>query len=50
MIVSFIIDRIADAFRCRQSARELSGMSDRELWDLGLVRTDLDGFTGSTGV
>jgi uncharacterized protein YjiS (DUF1127 family) len=42
MFVSFFMERLIDAFRSRQALRELSGLSDRELWDIGLVRTDID--------
>ena len=42
MFISFIVERIGSAFRYRRGLRELSGLSDRELWDIGLVRTDVE--------
>ena len=50
MFVSFLMEKIADAFRHRQNARELSGLSDRELSDLGLVRTAIGSYSRIIGV
>jgi uncharacterized protein YjiS (DUF1127 family) len=50
MFISFIVERIGSAFRCRRAVRELSGFSDRELWDIGLVRTDIDAGVRGPGV
>jgi uncharacterized protein YjiS (DUF1127 family) len=47
MFMSFIVERIGSVFRCRRAVRELSTLSDRELWDIGLVRTDVDALTRS---
>jgi uncharacterized protein YjiS (DUF1127 family) len=47
MFMSFIVERIGSVFRSRRAVRELSGLSDRELWDIGLVRTDVDALTRS---
>jgi len=44
MVFSFVFEKLAEVFRHRQNARELAGLSDRELWDLGLVRTDIGSF------
>jgi uncharacterized protein YjiS (DUF1127 family) len=47
MFMSFIVERIGSVFRSRRAVRELSALSDRELWDIGLVRTDVDALTRS---
>jgi uncharacterized protein YjiS (DUF1127 family) len=44
MFASFFMD----AFRSRRTLRELAGLSDRELWDIGLVRDDIDGLVRDT--
>jgi len=42
MLINFM-ERLADVFRSRRTLRELSGLSDRELWDIGIVRSEVDG-------
>jgi uncharacterized protein YjiS (DUF1127 family) len=48
MFASYFMERLIDAFRSRRTLRELAGLSDRELWDIGLVRDDIDGLVRDT--
>jgi uncharacterized protein YjiS (DUF1127 family) len=40
-----LIDRVAAYYRRRQAARELAGLSDHQLKDIGITRHDLFTFT-----
>ena len=42
MFVSFILSRVKAYFRYRETVRELSFLSDRELSDLGITRWEID--------
>jgi uncharacterized protein YjiS (DUF1127 family) len=42
MIVSHIIERVRAYMRYRASIRALSGLSERELADIGLTRGEID--------
>ena len=42
MFVSFLLSRIKAYFRYRETLRELSFLSDRELSDLGISRWEID--------
>jgi uncharacterized protein YjiS (DUF1127 family) len=42
MFVAAIIARLNAWMRYRETVRELSKLSDRELDDLGIVRSDID--------
>jgi uncharacterized protein YjiS (DUF1127 family) len=42
MFVTLIMSKIAAYFRYRETVRELSRLSDRELNDLGIVRGEID--------
>jgi uncharacterized protein YjiS (DUF1127 family) len=42
MFVAAIISRLNAWMRYRETVRELSKLSDRELDDLGIVRSDID--------
>jgi uncharacterized protein YjiS (DUF1127 family) len=40
MFLSVLLERLQTAIRRRRASRELSVLSDRELWDIGIVRSD----------
>ena len=40
MFLSVLLERLQTAFRRRRALRELSVLKDRELWDIGIVRSD----------
>ena len=40
MFLSVFLERLQTAFRRRRALRELSVLKDRELWDIGIVRSD----------
>ncbi len=42
MFMSWILSKIRAYFRYRETVRELSQLSDRELEDLGISRYDID--------
>lgn len=42
MFIAAIIAKIQSYLRYRETVRELSKLSDRELDDLGIVRNDID--------
>jgi uncharacterized protein YjiS (DUF1127 family) len=42
MFVSFILAKVQAFFRYRETVRELSLLSDRELTDLGILRFQID--------
>jgi uncharacterized protein YjiS (DUF1127 family) len=42
MFVTYILSQIRAYMRYRETVRELSHLSDRELNDLGIVRNDID--------
>ena len=42
MIVSYILSKIRSYLRYRETVRELSRLSDRDLADLGISRFDID--------
>jgi uncharacterized protein YjiS (DUF1127 family) len=42
MFVSYILAKVQAYFRYRETARELSLLSDRELTDLGIARFQID--------
>ena len=42
MIVSHVVARIRNYMRYRASVRALSALSDRDLSDIGLIRSDID--------
>lgn len=42
MFVTWILSRLRAWQRYRQTVRELQRLSDRELSDVGLTRTDID--------
>jgi uncharacterized protein YjiS (DUF1127 family) len=42
MFVSFILAKVQAFFRYRETVRELSLLSDRELTDLGISRFQID--------
>jgi uncharacterized protein YjiS (DUF1127 family) len=42
MFIATIVSRLNAWMRYRETVRELSKLSDRELDDLGIVRTDID--------
>jgi uncharacterized protein YjiS (DUF1127 family) len=42
MFVSLILSRIKAYLRYRETVRELSRLTDRELGDLGIARFDID--------
>jgi uncharacterized protein YjiS (DUF1127 family) len=43
MFTSFILSKIRDYLRYRETLRELSRLSDRELEDIGIARYQIDG-------
>ncbi|WP_230531972.1 DUF1127 domain-containing protein [Microvirga roseola] len=43
MFVSFILSKVRTYLRYRETVRELSQLSDRELEDLGISRFQIDG-------
>jgi uncharacterized protein YjiS (DUF1127 family) len=42
MFVSYILAKVQAYFRYRETVRELSLLSDRELTDLGIARVQID--------
>lgn len=42
MFVSFLLSKIRNWARYRETVRELSRLSDRELEDLGISRVEID--------
>ena len=42
MIVTFVLSKLRNWKRYRQTVRELSRLSDRDLADLGISRFDID--------
>ncbi len=42
MFVSYILSKVQAYLRYRETVRELSQLSDRELEDLGIARFDID--------
>ena len=42
MIVTFVLSKLRNLKRYRQTVRELSRLSDRDLADLGISRFDID--------
>jgi uncharacterized protein YjiS (DUF1127 family) len=42
MFVSFILSQVRAYFRYRETIRELSTLSDRQLADMGVMRFDID--------
>ena len=42
MFVAFILSNIRKYFRYRETVRILSGLSDRELGDIGVPRCNID--------
>lgn len=48
MFVSFLLSKLRDWARYRETVRELSRLSDRDLADLGISRFDIDSVARST--
>ena len=48
MIVTFVLAKLRSWKRYRQTVRELSRLSDRDLADLGISRFDIDSVARST--
>jgi len=42
MFVSYILSRVRSYLRYRETVRELSQLTDRELEDLGIARVEID--------
>ena len=42
MFASFILSKIKSYLKYRETVRELSGLTDRELEDIGVSRYDID--------
>jgi uncharacterized protein YjiS (DUF1127 family) len=48
MIVTFVLAKLRNWKRYRETVRELSRLSDRDLADLGISRFDIDSVARST--
>jgi uncharacterized protein YjiS (DUF1127 family) len=47
MFLSVLLERLQSAISRRRALRELSVLSDRELWDVGIVRSDFRSTVGN---
>jgi uncharacterized protein YjiS (DUF1127 family) len=47
MFLSVLLERLRTAISRRRALRELSVLSDRELWDVGIVRSDFRSTVGN---
>lgn len=48
MFTSLLLSKIRDYLRYRETVRELSRLSDRELEDIGVARYQIDGVARGT--
>ena len=48
MFTSYILAKIRNYLKYRETVRELSGLTDRELEDIGISRYDIDALAKAT--